>query len=1236
MAGINIGTVVFGIEANTDQLRKAFGDITKLRNQVTRLAQAQTKGAKLTEAALARQSNATRTAMRQFVELRNKLNKAGAPAKQIEQLEDAFARLTLELTSGKISVTDYGRAMQTFKDKMSKTNKELDDFKNGLSVDGKGQDFATTMRNMESAAVLAIGPLSGVGARIRSIGAIAGRSQPHVIAMVVGFTALAVAVGKLSSSALRAAVTFEASMARFVAASGSVSIARKEMGFVVQTSLQLGLRIEDTAKAFSRLAASAAGTSLAGKGARDVFLAVAKASAALRLSNQEVEGTFRAIEQMMSKGTVQAEELRGQLGERLPGAFRLAAKAMGHTTQEMGKLLKLGEITAEEFLPKLAAELEKTFGEAAKANLDSYTGAMSNLSNRALLFSKEFDRISGTSKIVVGGLKAAAAALKFLREQLVNIVSVIGAVGVGLAILSHVAIWKGIKAIAGAIRLAAIATWAWNVALLANPLIAVTRATLTFVAAVVGGIAAFFGFNFLMDEGKKSLEEMNTEFDEMAKKMFAVASQSNKFQALARGIKDAQQATELLELVLRDIGDAGVENVEALTKRHELGLKVLGMSRKELNALLGELIKAGSGPITENINHIADAWFNVVDAEREAEENLQNFIRGVGVLKGVEQTIKDLNARLVALKEGSEAVEFFDLVTVASNKVREAFKGTNIEIEVQEEVIARLATGLVMVSQAEIKLADATTARTKAQKDSKKAGEDLQKGIFDAFAVMDALRTKIGEFEKGPGSFEVFEKVTVHVEKFKKTLADLGMHMGSVNAIGAIYERLLMRWLELTGQNATANKKMGEGIKSAVLTIGKLSKRLEALRAGPGSLEVFTQITVKVDKMRESLVKMKAPLIVVTVLTALYTRVLTAMLDITGSVAKASEKMDEKIAATALTVEDLKARLEAIQKGSKALAIFDNITMKSLELTRAFESLGDITPEIRKLIEDLTAAMAANATAMAIMTAAEAAAEAQRKKTKKAAEDWKKTLEDTRIELDQMRLRLAALASGPESFEVFTNVTEKVNALRLSLQGEGRDLEVINKLVAEYQELLERQQELTGLTSRRANQASQAITNSLEEILVMGGSVTDMLHDLAKELLRVALRAMFLDKLQTSLGTFFGGFGATPAASGGAVHSGGSFSSRGGSHGGSFTIGGSGGVDKPVTFLGKPGEIVEVRRRDQPGGIGGGGASVVINQTNNFEGGGLADPAILFPLIEENNRKLKGEIMEGMARGTFG
>ena len=72
-----------------------------------------------------------------------------------------------------------------------------------------------------------------------------------------------------------------------------------------------------------------------------------------------------ATGQVLSKGKVQAEELRGQIGERLPGAFALFAEAIGKTPKELDKALNDGEVTIEDFL-KFTSKLFKRFGKNAE------------------------------------------------------------------------------------------------------------------------------------------------------------------------------------------------------------------------------------------------------------------------------------------------------------------------------------------------------------------------------------------------------------------------------------------------------------------------------------------------------------------------------------------------------------------------------------------------------------------------------------------------------------------------------------------------------------------------------------------------------------------------------------------------------------------------------------------------------------------------------------------------------
>jgi tape measure domain-containing protein len=112
-----------------------------------------------------------------------------------------------------------------------------------------------------------------------------------------------------------------------------------------------------------------------------VFEALSKASAVMGLSASQTEGALLALQQMVSKGTVSSEELRGQLGERLPGSFQIAARAMGVTTAELGKMLEQGQVLSEDFLPKFSKQLELELGGAAEKAADRLDAATNRLAN---------------------------------------------------------------------------------------------------------------------------------------------------------------------------------------------------------------------------------------------------------------------------------------------------------------------------------------------------------------------------------------------------------------------------------------------------------------------------------------------------------------------------------------------------------------------------------------------------------------------------------------------------------------------------------------------------------------------------------------------------------------------------------------------------------------------------------------------------------------------------------------
>lgn len=164
-------------------------------------------------------------------------------------------------------------------------------------------------------------------------------------------------------------------------ASGSTAKGAENFQFLKDLTSKLGLDLMSAAEGYKTFAAS---SNLAGVSIKETnrqFEAVSKAVAALGLSSEDAKGVFLALGQIISKGTVASEELRGQIGERLPGAFNIAAKAMGVTTMELGKMLQKGEVASKDFLPKFATELENAFGASANANLTTLTASQNKFNS---------------------------------------------------------------------------------------------------------------------------------------------------------------------------------------------------------------------------------------------------------------------------------------------------------------------------------------------------------------------------------------------------------------------------------------------------------------------------------------------------------------------------------------------------------------------------------------------------------------------------------------------------------------------------------------------------------------------------------------------------------------------------------------------------------------------------------------------------------------------------------------
>lgn len=141
--------------------------------------------------------------------------------------------------------------------------------------------------------------------------------------------------------------------------------------------LELGTIIQDSAKLF----VAGKEAKLDSKTVKYIFEQFSGFGQLMGADAETQSGIYKALEQMLSKTTVQAEELKGQLADRLPAATNLFAKALGVSNAELMTMMKDGKVLAADVLPKVAALIEQTYGSNIEKTQKSLVAEQSRLNN---------------------------------------------------------------------------------------------------------------------------------------------------------------------------------------------------------------------------------------------------------------------------------------------------------------------------------------------------------------------------------------------------------------------------------------------------------------------------------------------------------------------------------------------------------------------------------------------------------------------------------------------------------------------------------------------------------------------------------------------------------------------------------------------------------------------------------------------------------------------------------------
>lgn len=206
--------------------------------------------------------------------------------------------------------------------------------------------------------------------------------------------------------------------------------------YLLDLAKKYGMEINALTASYAKFTAAASISDMSMMDQRKIFESVSRACTAFGMSADDSNGVMLALSQMMSKGKISSEELRLQMGERLPVALQAMAKAAGVSVADLDKLMKQGQLMSKDMLPKFAEALNEMIPNVDTDNLETSVNHLKNafteLVNGADVQSKYKSLIDWLTGAIQG-----------LGENLKNILTLAFAGIVFVATSAATKVWRG-------------------------------------------------------------------------------------------------------------------------------------------------------------------------------------------------------------------------------------------------------------------------------------------------------------------------------------------------------------------------------------------------------------------------------------------------------------------------------------------------------------------------------------------------------------------------------------------------------------------------------------------------------------------------------------------------------------------------------------------------------------------------------------------------------------------------
>ena len=240
------------------------------------------------------------------------------------------------------------------------------------------------------------------------------RIRGEILALITAYIGVQGAI-KLASDALKTFTQLQGLQSTLAFAtgvdSGSAEVA-KEVVYLREQTDRLGVSFEGASRGYAKFSAAARKSGAPIEESRFIFESFSEVARVISLTPEDLNGLFNAIGQSFSKGKIQAEELRQQIGERLPGAFAFAQQALAKDFPDLDKALEKGLVGAEHMVTIAESVRRAAQGQLPQA-IRTLDAEQQRFNNSVLFFKNQIAQ-AGFADAYVALLKQLA---EFFRSN---------------------------------------------------------------------------------------------------------------------------------------------------------------------------------------------------------------------------------------------------------------------------------------------------------------------------------------------------------------------------------------------------------------------------------------------------------------------------------------------------------------------------------------------------------------------------------------------------------------------------------------------------------------------------------------------------------------------------------------------------------------------------------------------------------------------------------------------------